>query len=928
MSEECDRFVKQVDAYIMSLIDENSPVVSNVLIENAGEDPKLRKKVEVSQVPSKMKNEEIENFLVTKKAPMNSFIKKGGELLTFEGGDGNAFGGNSNTGGGLSLQENFKRFRKQKVKERRIMLQNKEELKTKGPRSQEFKDALREKFINQAKKYIGVPYAERYKKPDDPIAPLYLDCCGLVRKVVQDLAEDFGFLIGRWNQAYMFDTLPVDLTLEEMKPGDLIFYEANFTNPDRCKAQKHNMTHVEIFLGGETGRATLGSRYFRGKVSIYPEYEFPCTTWTCYKHHFRSLDTWLDGICKSFCDEHAWIIDSGLMLDAAAGKRSIFSYDSDDEHAGGYDDFEDEVHQQTAEEKSSCGCDHSRVQIDSDKTAVETPMTDGLGDAGGSTESLPVPIQASEEPDLSRVRVSPVPITHNLTSASTSRLPPHVQAVGESGKTPPRGAKGSRTGSKQSEVSASMSAVPAPYTYYVGKANGWKLIKAAMDKRGWQQLPFEYEFSSRFGMKWVERRSQIDYRSHTPGQLVCHIPNNEVITTKIGLLTTLRDKFSKQKKLDSNVRLPTPWVPETYQLDVPTDVQALLDANKELSEKTDDKGKKITPIWIYKPSCMNRGTGIKVLAGEKDLRLVAMGQPANKRQGIEAIPPLKGIVQRYLDNQLLVKNAMNALPAAGESVGEDQGGFKFDYRCYLLIARNQPSVIALFHPGYARFTTTPYSADLDKLDDPSIHLTNASVQKKQAAYKDDTDVKDRQTQSLEMICQRLEADGKHDNAAYLRERFLIDVKRCMVDVLKASHAKFIRKAGYFDLLGLDFMVTDDNQCMLIEANTNPALATTNDVMKECIPDAVDGTIELVLGLQGPQRKELVPKPAPIEAESPQGKSVSMPTRRSRETVTYDHNLICENDKPVLSSIPGRWELLFNEETKEYWAPDPIAKEIV
>ena len=112
-------------------------------------------------------------------------------------------------------------------------------------------------------------------------------------------------------------------------------------------------------------------------------------------------------------------------------------------------------------------------------------------------------------------------------------------------------------------------------------------------------------------MKWVERRSQIDYRSHTPGQLVCHIPNNEVITTKIGLLTTLRDKFSKQKKLDSNVRLPTPWVPETYQLDVPTDA-ALLDANKELSEKTDSEGKKITPIWIYKPS-LNRGTASRYL---------------------------------------------------------------------------------------------------------------------------------------------------------------------------------------------------------------------------------------------------------------------------------------------------------------------------
>jgi hypothetical protein len=65
-----------------------------------------------------------------------------------------------------------------------------------------------------------------------------------------------------------------------------------------------------------------------------------------------------------------------------------------------------------------------------------------------------------------------------------------------------------------------------PKTYYVSKSNGWRLVKDALDKRGWQQLPFEYQFSTRFGLKWVERRSQIDYKSHTPGQLVCHIPNN------------------------------------------------------------------------------------------------------------------------------------------------------------------------------------------------------------------------------------------------------------------------------------------------------------------------------------------------------------------------------------------------------------------
>lgn len=66
-------------------------------------------------------------------------------------------------------------------------------------------------------------------------APLYLDCCGLVRQVLLDLKEEFGFTIGPWNQAYMYDTLPIDLGgTADMKPGDLVFVSAIYNNP-KCK---------------------------------------------------------------------------------------------------------------------------------------------------------------------------------------------------------------------------------------------------------------------------------------------------------------------------------------------------------------------------------------------------------------------------------------------------------------------------------------------------------------------------------------------------------------------------------------------------------------------------------------------------------------------------------------------------------------------
>ena len=74
----------------------------------------------------------------------------------------------------------------------------------KGNRSQEYKDWLRGKFIRQCEKYIGIPYAKRYLTPEDELytSPIFLDCCGLVRRAVNDLKKDFGFKLGPGNQCY------------------------------------------------------------------------------------------------------------------------------------------------------------------------------------------------------------------------------------------------------------------------------------------------------------------------------------------------------------------------------------------------------------------------------------------------------------------------------------------------------------------------------------------------------------------------------------------------------------------------------------------------------------------------------------------------------------------------------------------------------
>mmetsp|Transcript_1071 Transcript_1071/g.4267 ORF Transcript_1071/g.4267 Transcript_1071/m.4267 type:complete len:269 (+) Transcript_1071:31-837(+) len=173
-------------------------------------------------------------------------------------------------------------------------------LKRAEQKSSEAKAILRAKFLAAVREYLGVPYAVRFhsKPGEGPCEcegcteageqlaerPLFLDCCALVRRAVSDLQEDFGFRLGPGNQAYQFDTLPVRVgTVEELEPGDLVFYEGVFFIEGK-KAQPHDMLHVEVFVGGESGEAVIGSRERHKWVKEYDSYKFQSKSWTLKKH--------------------------------------------------------------------------------------------------------------------------------------------------------------------------------------------------------------------------------------------------------------------------------------------------------------------------------------------------------------------------------------------------------------------------------------------------------------------------------------------------------------------------------------------------------------------------------------------------------------------------------------------------------------------
>lgn len=88
------------------------------------------------------------------------------------------------------------------------------------------------------------------------------------------------------------------------------------------------MVHVEIFLGGQTGEQTIGAREQRGVVSIFDTYKFESDNYHSIIYRFKSIDTWLKGIHRSFCKEHLWH-EEGLD----SNKYSLFNIPKEDEQA-------------------------------------------------------------------------------------------------------------------------------------------------------------------------------------------------------------------------------------------------------------------------------------------------------------------------------------------------------------------------------------------------------------------------------------------------------------------------------------------------------------------------------------------------------------------------------------------------------------------
>eukprot|EP00241_Pyramimonas_parkeae_P010175 CAMPEP_0114262996 /NCGR_PEP_ID=MMETSP0058-20121206/22193_1 /TAXON_ID=36894 /ORGANISM="Pyramimonas parkeae, CCMP726" /LENGTH=236 /DNA_ID=CAMNT_0001379085 /DNA_START=631 /DNA_END=1338 /DNA_ORIENTATION=+ len=189
-------------------------------------------------------------------------------------------------------------------------------------------------------------------------------------------------------------------------------------------------------------------------------------------------------------------------------------------------------------------------------------------------------------------------------------------------------------------------------------------------------------------------------------------------------------------------------------------------------------------IWIVKPAGRNRGIGIEVLKGFKDVDNFI------KKQNVSS----QWVVQKYLEDPMLIHNC------------------KFDIRQLILITPEKE--VFMYENSYVRTSATEYSKDTM---DRAVHLVNDYVQKHEDNYGK---YEDANKLSFDEFREILKAHGKSfDDDIYPQMMEATrHVFRSAIDKLNPRRVDYC-----FELMGMDFMLDSSFKVWLIEVNTSPAL---------------------------------------------------------------------------------------------------------
>lgn len=276
----------------------------------------------------------------------------------------------------------------------------------------------------------------------------------------------------------------------------------------------------------------------------------------------------------------------------------------------------------------------------------------------------------------------------------------------------------------------------------------------------------------------------------------CHFENIQILSTKPGLIKTLKEYYGKTEKFKK----------VGFQYTHTMALSFLISANGDFGSETLKEVKKIFKklekkyfsdmtlpakqleknMWILKPENENQGRGIEIISSYKQLVSTLMQKKGDSY-----------IIQKYIEKPMLYQ------------------GRKFDIRILGFIDNDRNFYV--YKQCYLRTSSDNYTLNSNS---KFIHLTNNCFQMNSENYqKHESDNQIPYCTFLEYLDQ---CGTKYANVdkGHIMQR----MKDLMIDCHMAAQANLDprRRAGYkLEIVGFDFILDEDLRVWLIECNTCP-----------------------------------------------------------------------------------------------------------
>ncbi|KAM8857164.1 tubulin monoglutamylase TTLL4 isoform 1-T2 [Synchiropus picturatus] len=339
---------------------------------------------------------------------------------------------------------------------------------------------------------------------------------------------------------------------------------------------------------------------------------------------------------------------------------------------------------------------------------------------------------------------------------------------------------------------------------------------------------------------WGNHIKSVAFKAVGAHQKLNHFPGTFQIGRKDKLWRNLSKMQHRYGKKEFN------FFPRTFVL--PQDFKLLRKAWEDGSSRQK---------WIIKPPASARGIGIQVIH--------KWSQMPRKR-------PL--LVQKYLHKPYLIS------------------GNKFDLRIYVYVTSYNPLRIYIFNDGLVRFASCKYSASIKTLSNRFIHLTNYSVNKKNAEYQSNSDDKACQGHkwALKALWQYLSSKGVDTTRIWEKIKDIVIKTVIASEPHVHSMMKLHVRSQYccHELFGFDIMLDEKLKPWILEVNISPSLHSSSQLDVAIKGQMIKDLLNLA-GFRIPEKEDVV-APCTSSASSSTSSLCSVSRDKTKPEVSADEKV--------------------------------------